>query len=54
MVKPARAAGELQGVQRIKQLTGSNCSSMERSFRQIRFQLSGKNAMNSSPFLLRF
>jgi hypothetical protein len=37
-----------------RQLTGSNCSSMERSFRQIRSQLSGKNAMNSSPFLLRF
>ena len=26
-----------------KRPTGSNCSSMERSFRQISFQLSGKN-----------
>jgi hypothetical protein len=26
--------------------TGSNCSSMERSFRQISFQLSGKNGAN--------
>jgi hypothetical protein len=46
MVKPARVAGELLGEQRIKRPTDSNCLSMERSFPQISFQLSGKNATN--------
>jgi hypothetical protein len=54
MVKSAQVAEELLGEQRIKRPSGSNCSSMERSFRQTSFQLSGKNATNSSPFLLRF
>jgi hypothetical protein len=54
MVKSAQVAKELIGEQRIKRLTGSNCSSMERSFRQISSHLSGRNVMNSSPFLLRF
>jgi hypothetical protein len=43
MVKSAQVAEELIGEQRIKLPTGSNFSSMERSFRQITFQLSGKN-----------
>jgi hypothetical protein len=37
-----------------KRPTGSNFWSMGRSFRQIGFQLCGKNATNSSQFLLRF
>jgi hypothetical protein len=37
-----------------KRPTGSNFWSMERSFRQTSFQLCGKNATNSSQFLLRF
>ena len=44
-----RAAGE----QRIKPPPGLNCSSMERSSRQKGSQLSGRNATNSSRFLLR-
>jgi hypothetical protein len=47
-------SGRADGEQRIKRPTGSNCSLMERSFRQTSSPLSGRNATNLLPFLSRF
>jgi hypothetical protein len=46
MVKPARATGEVQGVQRIKLLTGLNCSPTQTLSQEQNFQIFDGNATN--------